>query len=1017
MSLITPIRRVCSTGDIRNYTLEYLDSFSLPSTLRRFKELPSKNVPCRVKVTESEYLDEDKLSDWKSNVTLSEMARLFAYFTTKIHDFQRFCEFFCPGPVKSLWEQNSSWDEDLGDYKPRIMGRNFPFSSLLVAMQLFYGFLHFYYLELSETTEQFVPFSGLDDASSIVLKAMLPMGKLVGSMHIDSELNSGQQHPKIYNVDREMRLYCTTQFTHLLVSGNSTISFGEFSDELRPTDVSRIILVDNQLSDMVIHPIYQNRLLTILRSNTRCSSDELLIGEYDLTSSTGDNSSVQHPCGRYPLSRLRWGDQFCSGPTGCVYAFRIDDENRVNLVVDWDPKFGCSSCESSRSLKSHEGKFPDNEGVYFLCISVKWLGRPSEKRSPPVLVWYARLPMKMEITDAALDLLARSSGCANLYYFNQLTQDPDHNMNVTIFRVPITDYFSISCAFVLYAFTLPNWYPFSNHLTKGWMDQNGDSMICIDSNVKWHLFQMDLGMVDEMANTCFGSQGTISEPLHKDPGCSMARLFAEVSSSLLDLMKCTSSTLDGCSTPNFCVHNPQRFPMKDRTLLLSSSPEFISVSLGQQRVHLLELVERKRGSARHKRLYTSIADTLATWIRAEDSGSLLRSHLNFHEYDASGSGSFESDSAQLSDSYGDIKTPFCTCSNSLEMDILQGIPRELCTHIHQFGRFGMSKNEFREPNAVAVLPGGIIAVADGNAEMIKFFSPEGYFISNWKITSTRSTLAYPNCIAVSQCEHKARLTLSHSCTWPHQNRCEFGTTDSADPQQMAIVVVLRKPCPAVQVYSLEGQKLREFGQDLISPKCVTVDCDGRIIVVENHIMRVSVYAWSGYLLSRFLTKLAFPVSVAVDSNSRIYITDNLRHCITLYAYTGDYLGCIGGRGLTSYPLGVAVFAVSRAKSANEYVVVADNHNNLNITVFQPSGHLIYAMRSGPKHAQIYSIAVDTQTPCGYFTHGGDIQRNALCSNADLDSKSMITGSSTISVVFASKDYRIYRYFLPKDIFD
>lgn len=50
-----------------------------------------------------------------------------------------------------------------------------------------------------------------------------------------------------------------------------------------------------------------------------------------------------------------------------------------------------------------------------------------------------------------------------------------------------------------------------------------------------------------------------------------------------------------------------------------------------------------------------------------------------------------------------------------------------------------------------------------------------------------------------------------------------------------LVVVLRKPAPSVQVYSMHGKKIREFQGGLISPKCVAVDRDDRIVIVESHV--------------------------------------------------------------------------------------------------------------------------------------------------------------------------------------
>lgn len=88
----------------------------------------------------------------------------------------------------------------------------------------------------------------------------------------------------------------------------------------------------------------------------------------------------------------------------------------------------------------------------------------------------------------------------------------------------------------------------------------------------------------------------------------------------------------------------------------------------------------------------------------------------------------------------------------------------------------------------------------------------------------------------------------------------------------------------------------------------------------------------------------------------------------MFNYDGVYLRQIGGEGLTNYPIGVGV------NLAGE-VVVADNHNNFNLTIFQQDGTLVNALESKVKHAQCFDVAL-------------------------LDDG---------SIVLASKDYRLYIY--------
>ena len=88
----------------------------------------------------------------------------------------------------------------------------------------------------------------------------------------------------------------------------------------------------------------------------------------------------------------------------------------------------------------------------------------------------------------------------------------------------------------------------------------------------------------------------------------------------------------------------------------------------------------------------------------------------------------------------------------------------------------------------------------------------------------------------------------------------------------------------------------------------------------------------------------------------------------MFNYEGEFLRQIGGEGITNYPIGVGI-------NSNGEVLVADNHNNFNLTVFNQDGEIITALESKVKHAQCFDV--------GLMDDG--------------------------SIVLASKDYRIYVY--------
>jgi tripartite motif-containing protein 2/3 len=127
----------------------------------------------------------------------------------------------------------------------------------------------------------------------------------------------------------------------------------------------------------------------------------------------------------------------------------------------------------------------------------------------------------------------------------------------------------------------------------------------------------------------------------------------------------------------------------------------------------------------------------------------------------------------------------------------------------------------------------------------------------------------------------------------------------------------------------------------------------------------------GNILQKFNCSkyLEFPNGCCCSHNrEEIFISDNRAHCIKVFNYEGQYMRQIGGEGITNYPIGVGI-------NLNGEVLVADNHNNFNLTVFTQDGELITALESKVKHAQCFDV--------GLMDDG--------------------------SIVLASKDYRIYVY--------
>ena len=262
----------------------------------------------------------------------------------------------------------------------------------------------------------------------------------------------------------------------------------------------------------------------------------------------------------------------------------------------------------------------------------------------------------------------------------------------------------------------------------------------------------------------------------------------------------------------------------------------------------------------------------------------------------------------------------------------------------KFGEFGVNDAQFTEPSGVTVNADNDIIVADTNSHRIQIFDKEGRFKFKFGECGKRDgQLLYPNRVSVVK-----------------------STGD--------IVVTERSPTHQIQIYNKYGQFLRKFGANILQhPRGVCVDSKGRIIVVECKVMRVLIFDLMGNVLQKFNCSkyLEFPNGVCCSNSGdreEIYISDNRAHCIKVFDYNGNFIRQIGGEGITNYPIGVGI-------NSNNEILVADNHNNFNLTVFTQDGQLINALESKVKHAQCFDV--------GLMDDG--------------------------SIVLASKDYRIYVY--------
>uniref|UniRef100_A0AC35FGG2 Brain tumor protein n=1 Tax=Panagrolaimus sp. PS1159 TaxID=55785 RepID=A0AC35FGG2_9BILA len=218
---------------------------------------------------------------------------------------------------------------------------------------------------------------------------------------------------------------------------------------------------------------------------------------------------------------------------------------------------------------------------------------------------------------------------------------------------------------------------------------------------------------------------------------------------------------------------------------------------------------------------------------------------------------------------------------------------------------------------------GDIVVADTNNHRIQIFDSHCNFkLSFGKPGKRDGQLLYPNRIAIN-------------------------------PKNGDFVITERSPTHQVQIFNRFGSFIRKFGTTVLQhPRGVCVDSEGQIIVVECKLMRVCIFSPVGVLLHQFsaLKHLMFPNNICAGPDNQLFICDNRDHCIKVFNYNGEYLRSIGGEGITNYPISVSIDHLG-------HILVADNHNKFNLTVFDNDGNLLMAFESKVRHAHCFDAAI------------------------------------------------------------
>ncbi|KAH9523206.1 hypothetical protein Btru_066089 [Bulinus truncatus] len=270
--------------------------------------------------------------------------------------------------------------------------------------------------------------------------------------------------------------------------------------------------------------------------------------------------------------------------------------------------------------------------------------------------------------------------------------------------------------------------------------------------------------------------------------------------------------------------------------------------------------------------------------------------------------------------------------------------RTKTSYIHMFGEYGRSEYAFTEPSGQAYLKDGSYVICDTNNHRIVYYNNKHEFV--------RTIGQPPNLPPVAEDSENRNNGLRNKGFTRQEGYLYFPNRVAICPITQNIIATERPPSHDIQIFTIEGEFVRCFGGNILQhPRGVTVDEDGVIIVVECKVMKLVMFNQDGnFIVSHSLTKdLEFPNDVAAK-DGKIFISDNRGHCVQVFNYDAEFLYKIGNESITYFPIGVSINYLNQ-------VVVTDNHNTFNITVFDINGQVLNIFESVSKLAQCHNVAV------------------------------------------------------------
>ena len=226
------------------------------------------------------------------------------------------------------------------------------------------------------------------------------------------------------------------------------------------------------------------------------------------------------------------------------------------------------------------------------------------------------------------------------------------------------------------------------------------------------------------------------------------------------------------------------------------------------------------------------------------------------------------------------------------------------THLRSFGRKGLNNGEFQFPSGIAFDSHGNILVADCYNHRVQVFDRNGTFLSKFgKQGSRDNQLEYPEGLSINGngdiivADDGNKLIKIFSSSGKYLRK--FGGAGSLVKPYHCIqhgqyFIVSDFGDHSIQMFNLEGKFISKFGKkgnkegEFNSPRYLSVDKEGLLMVCDAGNYRVQVFELSGKFVTKFGSKgsergeFKFPVSTANLSDGRIVVCDAYNNRIQVF---------------------------------------------------------------------------------------------------------------------------------------